>query len=148
VVGEKKEKKLTAKQKWLMCVILDYVFLFIFCVAGFVIYEIFFGNDMHKQAIKKFELIQKGTYKLNWTLAMPMLIGLIAFLIIVLKKNRSFFEGKNSIGAIIALFLFYLVYSLMGMMVSIMVGIVIGTALDDFVFRSLIDKYKAEMEEE
>lgn len=131
-----------------MCVILDYVFLFIFCVAGFVIYEIFFGNDMHKQAIKKFELIQKGTYKLNWTLAMPMLIGLVAFLIIVIKKNKNFFEGKNSIGAIIALLLFYLVYSLMGMMVSIMVGIVIGTALDDFVFRSLIDKYKTEMEEE
>lgn len=144
----KNKQPLTPKQKVLMYTILDYIFLFLFCVSGFIVYEVFFGHKNQGEAIISFEIIQKNTYKLNWALAMPLLIGIIAFLGVVFKKNKDFFKGKSSILAIIAMFVFYLIYSLMGMVVSVLVGVVMGTALDDFIFTPLIEKYKAQAETE
>lgn len=100
------------------------------------------GGDDFASAMAQFQLFEEGL-KLNMTVALPIVAGLLVFLFIVLKKNRDFFKDKSSIGLMIAIVLMYLAYSLIGIFMSACIGALPAVLAQEFGFEPL---YRREIE--
>lgn len=88
--------------------------------------------------------IEQTGYRLNLILALPYLIGIIVFLIVILKKNKAYFNDKISLGLLITILTLYSIYSLIGYAMSSLIGALIGTLAFELVFEPLSLRAKEE----
>lgn len=119
-------------------------------LSAFLIYQYIVDWESFSQTTDVFVVVNEESLKLNTTLAAPMFGGLFVLLIVILRRNRDFFSTKYSIGLIIALVLMYLIYSIIEVVLFSLVGAVVGSILDDYIFKPISNYYyeKAEDQEE
>ncbi len=110
--------------------------------SGFLLYESFTDFDKVKQAFQNFTVFQEGSYKLNPVLTISFLFVIGVILFVVLKKNKSFFKNKASLGLIIATGIFYLLYCTITLTLFTLAGASVGCMLNEFIFSPLAKKNK------
>lgn len=117
-------------------------------MGGFVAYGAFTDWAGFKQDLDNFIVVQQESIKLNLALAIPMLIGVIVFLFVTMKKNKDFFSDKVSIGLLTTILICYLIYSIIEITLASLVGAFVGSVIDEFGFSMLANKNKQKAEEE
>ena len=90
--------------------------------------------------------VEQGSYKLNIVLALPFLIGLVVWMIILQKKNKEFFKDKLSLSLLILIAILYLVYSTIGYVMSTLIGALVGVMISEFGLEPLANYYQEEAE--
>lgn len=108
--------------------------------GGFLTYQILTDWASFQTEFENFMVVQEETVKLNMAIAMPVLIGLIVFIFVAMKKNRDFFRDKTSIGLLLAITILYLVYSVLEVTLASLVGAFVGSLIDEFIFMPLSKK--------
>lgn len=115
-------------------------------ISGFVIYEMIIDWENFKKEIDNFIVVTPEHVKLNLVIALPILIGILVFLSVIMRKNREFFKDKVSLSLLTTIVIFYLVYSVIEMTMATLIGAFVGSILDEFIFTPLsknnIEKYK------
>lgn len=119
-------------------------------LGGFFAYQIVVDWAGFKQELDEFIVVNQETIKLNLALAFPMMIGLIVFLIVMMKKNKEFFSDKISMSLLIAICFTYLAYSIIEVTLFSLIGAFTGSLIDEMLFNNLAkrDKIKAGDEKE
>lgn len=102
--------------------------------GGFFVYQFATNWENFQTELENFVVVNQESIKLNMVLALPILISIIVFLGITLKKNREFFKDKVSLGLLMTIAIFYLVYSVIEMTLATLVGAFLGSVIDDFIF--------------
>ena len=116
--------------------------------GGFVAYESMIDWNNFKQEMGEFVVISQESVKLNMAIALPFLISIIVFLFVMMKKNREFFKDKVSMNLLIAICIFYLVFSVIEATLAALIGAFAGSVFDEFIFSPLSKSAKAKAEEE
>ena len=106
-------------------------------LGGFVGYQMYtdwigFRNDM-----QNFYIVYQDTAKLNLFVALPFLISMMIALFVATKKNKDFFKDKMSLGLLVAIVIFYLVYSVIEVAIFSLIGAFAGSVIDEFAFSPL-----------
>lgn len=109
--------------------------------GGFFAYEMVIDWANFKSDIENFFVVQEETLQLNVMVAMPFLIGLIVFLIIMRKKNKEYFKDKVSIGVLIAILITYFFYSIAEAVLFSLIGAFVGTFIDEFGLTPIVNSY-------
>lgn len=117
-------------------------------LGGFAIYESAINWSNFKQDMENFVMIQENSVKLNLAMAFPMLIAIIVYLAVVLKKNREFFKDKVSIGLLLTIVILYMFYSIIEVAMASLIGAFGGSLLSEFVFTPLSQSAKKKHEYE
>lgn len=102
--------------------------------GAFLFYGMVTDWEQFKKDIEGFAVVQEDYLKLNIFYAMPILVGILVFLFIMIRKNREFFKDKASLGVLTTLIVFYLIYSMIEMTLFALSGALVGTLLDEFLF--------------
>lgn len=110
--------------------------------GGFYAYESMIDWANFKQDMENFVVINQETVQLNLMVAMPFLIGIIVFLMVMRKKNREFFKDKVSMNLLIAICILYLVYSVIEATLFALMGAFAGSVLDEFGFNLISKHYR------
>lgn len=106
-------------------------------LSGFFVYESLINWNNFKQELDNFIIISQESIKLNLAIAFPLLISLVIFLAIFMRKNREYFKDKVSLAILLAIGVFYLVYSVVEVALSSLIGAFAGAVLDEFLFTPL-----------
>lgn len=108
-------------------------------IGGFFAYQAIsnFAEFKAELEAQEFLVVNPETAKLNPWFAFPLLIGLIVFMFVSMKKNKEFFKGKTSIGLIITIAVIYFIYSIALMTLASLLGALGGSLLDEMVFTPL-----------
>jgi hypothetical protein len=122
--------------------------IFINSFGGFFVYEYFKDWDDFKKMLQNFIIVEEKSLKLNFAVALPMLVGIIICVILVLKKNRSYFKDKISLGLLSTILICYFIYSIIEIALSFLVGAFTGAIADDFVFSPLSNSAKVKASEQ
>lgn len=91
-------------------------------------------------------IVQPETAQLNIVLALPFLIGIIVWLLVMKKKNKEYFKDKMSLSLFVLIAVLYLVYSIIGYAMSSLIGAWIGVMIEEFLFNPLAEKSMSEVE--
>jgi hypothetical protein len=110
-------------------------------IGAFLVYQYVVDWENFAQTTDVFVVVNEESLKLNSALAAPMFAGLFVFFLVVLRRNRDFFSTKYSIGLILVLALMYLIYSIIEVVLFSLVGAVVGSVIDDYIFRPLARMY-------
>ena len=70
------------------------------------------------------------------------MIGMIVFLIVMIKKNKEFFSDKISMSLLIAILFTYLVYSMIEVTLFSLIGAFTGSLIDEMLFNNLAKRDK------
>jgi hypothetical protein len=116
-------------------------------LGGFFVYQVVTDWENFQTQLENFVVVNQESIKLNMVLALPILIAIIVFGSITLKKNRDFFSDKVSLGLLITIAVFYLVYSVIELTLATLVGAFIGSIVDEFVFSPLANNEFSKFEE-
>lgn len=108
--------------------------------SGFVAYQMAIDWNNFEEEITNFIVIHEQSMKLNLTLAIPFLVGMLVFLWIAMKKNKEFFKDKMSLNILFVLFLLYLVYSVIEVTMVALAGAFVGTMIDETFFLPMSKK--------
>lgn len=113
--------------------------------GGFVVYEGAVDWKNFQTDMQNFILLHEDTLKLNLAVAFPILIVILIYLGITIKKNREFFKDKVSVGLLFTIVILYLFYSVLEVTIASLIGAFVGSVFDDFMFSPLarINKQKA-----
>lgn len=117
-------------------------------LGGFFAYEISTDWANFKQELDNFLVVNEQTLKLNLAIAFPILISIIVLLFVLLKKNRSYFRDKISLGLLTTILVFYLIYSIIEVAMASLIGAFIGSVTDDFIFSPLSKSAKEKSKEQ
>lgn len=115
-------------------------------IGGFIVYESIIDWQNFKSELENFVVIQENSLKLNFAIALPLAIGMLVYLIIFLKRNRDFFQGRLSFKILIAIMFCYIIYSIIEVTMSFLVGAFVGTLSDDLIFLNLSKRAKKKAE--
>lgn len=116
--------------------------------SGFLAYQMLIDWSNFEEEIQNFVVVQQETLKLNLTLALPSLVGMLVFLFIAMKKNKDFFQERMSLNILFALFMLYLVYSVIEVTMVALAGAFVGTTIDELIFMPLSKSCKLKAEEQ
>lgn len=116
-------------------------------LGGFFVYQFITDWENFQTQLENFIIVNEENIKLNMVLALPILIAIIVFTSVTLKKNREFFADKVSLGLLMTIAIFYLVYSVIELTLATLVGAFIGSIVDEFLFAPLANNEKAKFEE-
>ena len=105
--------------------------------GGFLVYQAMVDWNNFEEEINNFVLVQEQSLKLNMTIALPFLIGMLVFAYVMRKKNKEFFADKVSINLLLLIFFLYLVYSVIELAMVSLGGAFIGTSIDELLFNPL-----------
>ena len=78
-------------------------------LGGFFIYQIAIDWQNFQSELENFVVVNQENIKLNMVLALPILISIIVFVGITLRKNREFFKDKVSLSLLMTIAIFYLI---------------------------------------
>lgn len=115
--------------------------------GSFIGYQMLTDFEQFKNEFDNFMVVQEEGLKLNMAIAIPVLIGLIVFLFVALKKNKTFFADKISMNLFFSIAIFYLIYSVIEIVLVSLIGAFIGAIIDEFVFMPLSKKNNKAYEE-
>lgn len=121
--------------------------IFVSTLGGFLLYEAMMDWNNFKEETENFTLIYEDTTKLNLTVALPMLMGLLVFMFVMLKKNKEFFKDKISLNLLIVLTFMYLFYSVIELTMFALMGAFVGSVIDEFGFSPLAKSAKMKADE-
>lgn len=118
--------------------------------GGFFAYQSIIDWNNFKQDLTDFVVVNQENVKLNLAIALPFMIGMIVFLIVMLKKNKEFFSDKISMSLLIAVLFTYLIYSIVEVTLFSLIGAFTGSLIDETLFNNLAkrDKIRAGDEKE
>ena len=118
--------------------------------GGFFAYQSIIDWNNFKDDLTDFVVVNQENVKLNLSIALPFMIGMIVFLIVMLKKNKEFFSDKISMSLLIAILFTYLVYSMIEVTLFSLIGAFTGSIVDEMLFNNLAkrDKIRAGDEKE
>ena len=118
--------------------------------GGFFAYQSIIDWNNLKNDLTNFVVVNQENVKLNLSIALPFMIGMIVFLFVMLKKNKEFFSDKVSMSLLIAIVFTYLIYSTVEVTLFSLIGAFTGTIIDEMLFNNLAkrDKIKAGDEKE
>jgi hypothetical protein len=109
-------------------------------ILGFLGYQYLVDWQNFEEELNNFVVIQEQSVKLNMTIALPMLIGLLIYLWVVGRKNADFFKNKISLTLLTTLLILYLVYSVIELTLFTLMGASIGGLFDDYFFAIMARK--------
>lgn len=161
----KKNKPKNYRVRQVVWRVSGFVVIAVAIIVSLVIYEFLVVKDQvgNEQSIMQIitamkdgfkdynaNFIIEDTSKLNMLYALPILTGVLVFLFVILKKNKEFFKDKIALGMIIFTTVLYLLYSMIGMFLAVMIGATVGVFFDEFVFMPLSksNKKKSEFKKE
>lgn len=118
--------------------------------GGFFAYQSIIDWNNFKKDLTDFVVVNQENVKLNLAIALPFMIGMIVFLIVMLKKNKEFFSDKISMSLLIAVLFTYLIYSIVEVTLFSLIGAFTGSLIDETLFNNLAkrDKIRAGDEKE
>ena len=119
-----------------------------FTVLGFLGYQFLVDWQNFKNELDNFVIIQEESVKLNMTIALPLLIGLLIFLWVVGRKNADFFRNKISLTLLTTLMVLYLVYSVIELTLFTLLGASIGGLFDDYFFAIMARRNREKAEDQ
>ena len=105
--------------------------------SGFLAYQAMVDWNNFEEEINNFVLVQEQSLKLNMTIALPFLIGMLVFAYVMRKKNKEFFADKVSINLLFLILFLYLIYSVIELAMVSLGGAFIGTSIDELLFNPL-----------
>lgn len=108
--------------------------------SGFLAYQAAVDWGNFEEEINNFILVQEESLKLNMTIAIPFLVGMLVFFYVMRKKNKDYFADKVSINILILLLFLYLVYSVIEVAMVSLGGAFVGTSIDETLFLPLSKK--------
>lgn len=111
-------------------------------LGGFFVYQFITDWEQFQTQLENFVVVNQESVKLNMILALPILLSIIIFSSITLRKNRDFFKDKVSLSLLITIAVFYLIYSIIEMTLATLTGAFIGSIIDEFVFTPLASRNK------
>lgn len=115
-------------------------------IGGFATYESIIDWSNFKNDLNNFVVANSNTFKLNLAIAFPLVIAIIVYLIVMLKKNKEYFKDKLSVGLLIAILVTYLIYSVVDTILWSLIGCFVGCLSDEFIFSVLstnaMEKYE------
>ena len=120
---------------------LGYASLLIGTVGGFFVYQITTDWSQFQTELENFVVVNQESVKLNMVLAIPILLSIIVFTWIVMRKNRDFFRDKISLGLLMTIATFYLIYSVIEITLATLVGAFLGSIVDEFIFNPIASHY-------
>lgn len=106
-------------------------------LGGFFVYQSATNWSQFQSDLENFIVIQQESIKLNMVLAFPILLSIIIFTWITLRKNRDFFKDKVSLSLLMTISSLYLIYSVIEMTLATLVGAFAGAIVDEFIFTPL-----------
>lgn len=140
-----KEKKKNYKLRAYNIRLLGFILIGLCILGGVGVYELVIKPET--QTITELEnawgmlkeniFVEQEGMKLNFFIAGPALVGIIIWLIIILKKNKKFFNDKISLGLLIMIIIFYTIYSLIGWIMSSLIGAFVGVVIMEFVLEPM-----------
>jgi L-cystine uptake protein TcyP (sodium:dicarboxylate symporter family) len=116
-------------------------------VGGFLIYQVATNWASFQEQLEDFIVINQENIKLNMLIAIPILLSIIIFSWVILRKNREFFKDKVSLSLLITISIFYLIYSLIEMTLATLIGAFLGSIIDEFIFTPIAARNKELFEE-
>ena len=143
-----KEKKKKYKLRAAFWTVGGYTTIASFTVLGFLGYQFLVDWQNFKNELDNFVIIQEESVKLNMTIALPMLIGLLIFLWVVGRKNADFFRNKISLTLLTTLMVLYLVYSVIELTLFTLLGASIGGLFDDYFFAIMARRNREKAEDQ
>jgi magnesium-transporting ATPase (P-type) len=108
--------------------------IFMSISLGVIVYEIMIDWENFATDYKDFFIVEEGSMRLNSFIAFPLLIGFLVFLFIARKRNNEFFREHTSIGILIAIMIFYLIYSVIVLTMAALIGAFFGSVVDETIF--------------
>jgi hypothetical protein len=120
---------------------LGYASLLIGTVGGFFVYQVVTDWSQFQTELENFVVINQDTVKLNMVVAIPILLSIIIFTWIVMRKNREFFKDKISLGLFMMIAILYLIYSLIELTLATLTGAFLGAIIDEFIFNPIASHY-------
>lgn len=108
--------------------------------GGFYAYQSITDFEGLQEEITNFVLVNQETVQLNFTFALPGLVGLIIYVWLMRKRNADFFKGKASFSMAILIAFLYLVYSIIEISLFSLIGAWVGVVIDEFGFSPLANK--------
>lgn len=119
-------------------------------LSGFVVYESLIDWANFKQEMEQFVVVAEDSIKLNLAIAFPLLIAIVVFLAVTLRKNREFFKDKISVSLLLTIVIFYMIYSVIEVAMASLIGAFAGAFLDEVIFTPLSlsnrKKYEAQVD--
>lgn len=106
-------------------------------LGGFFVYQLATDWQQFQTELQNFIVINENNIKLNMVLAIPILLSIIIFTWITLRKNREFFQDKVSLSLLMTISSLYLVYSIIELTLATLIGAFAGAIVDEFVFNPL-----------
>jgi len=103
-------------------------------LGGFFVYQFATDWSQFQTDLENFIVVQQESIKLNMVLALPILLSIIIFTWITLRKNREFFKDKVSLSLLMSISSLYLVYSVIEMTLATLIGAFAGAVVDEFIF--------------
>lgn len=137
---EKKTKSYKTKARVFKA--LGYTTTGIGTLGGFFVYQFITNWEQFQTQLENFVIVNQENIKLNMVLALPILLSIIIFGSITLRKNRDFFKDKVSLSLLITIAVFYLIYSIIEMTLSTLTGAFLGSIVDEFIFTPLATRNK------
>lgn len=116
-------------------------------LGGFFVYQFITDWEQFQTQLENFVVVNQESVKLNMIIALPVLLSIIIFSSITLKKNRDFFKDKVSLSLLITIAVFYLIYSIIEMTLATLTGAFLGSIIDEFIFTPLATRNKDLYEE-
>lgn len=119
-------------------------------MGGFFTYQFIIDWNNFKNDLTNFVVVNQQNIKLNLSIALPFMIGMIVFLFVMIKKNKEFFSDKISMSLLIAILFAYLIYSTIEVTLFSLIGAFTGSLIDETIFNNLAkrDKIRAGDEKE
>jgi hypothetical protein len=111
-------------------------------LGGFFAYQSVTDWNQFQTELENFVVINQESVKLNMVLAIPILLSIIIFSWITMRKNREFFRDKVSLSLLMTISSLYLVYSIIEMALATLIGAFVGAVIDEFIFNPLANANK------
>jgi L-cystine uptake protein TcyP (sodium:dicarboxylate symporter family) len=103
-------------------------------IGGFLVYQSITNWENFQNQLNDFIIVSQQDVKLNMVIALPVLLSIIIFNWIVLRKNREFFKDKVSLSLLTLIAVLYLMYSVIEITLATLIGAFLGSIVDEFVF--------------
>jgi hypothetical protein len=103
-------------------------------LGGFFVFQLFTNWEQFQTQLENFVVVNQESIKLNMVLALPILLSMIIFISITLRKNKEFFKDKVSLSLLLTIVIFYLIYSVIEMTLATLTGAFFGSIIDEFIF--------------
>lgn len=132
-----KEKKRNYKLRAKVYKFIGTLITFLTTTSGFIAYQMYTNFEEFEKNISNFVVVKEETLKLNMTLALPFLIGLVIFVFVAASRNKEFFKQEISVDLLLIIVILYLIYSVVEVTMSSLIGALIGSILNDFIFLPL-----------